>query len=179
MKSSSLLICISLTINLIAQIPSYVPTGNLIAWYGFNGNANDETSNNINGTAVNNPTATTDRFGSLNSAYEFNGSGDYIDYGDVDQFEATNALSFSVWFNAYDFGGDSVWNQSRPILSKWYTSTAPTDPGTWNFLIYRDSLWFTFSDGINSESVRTPITFQTNEWVHIVCTYQSGVVKAF
>ncbi len=45
----------------------------LVACYPFNANANDATGNGNNGT-VNGATLTTDRFGKLNSAYNFNGS---------------------------------------------------------------------------------------------------------
>jgi hypothetical protein len=55
----------------LAQVPNYVPTSGLQAWYPFNGNANDESGNGHNGT-VNGPTLSIDRFGSINSAYQFN-----------------------------------------------------------------------------------------------------------
>lgn len=45
----------------------------LVAYYPFKGNANDASFNTNNGT-VNGATLTTDRFGSSNSAYYFNGS---------------------------------------------------------------------------------------------------------
>jgi hypothetical protein len=60
----------------MAQVPNYVPTNGLVAWYPFNGNANDESGNGNNG-AVNGATLTKDRFG-LNSAYSFNGVNDFI-----------------------------------------------------------------------------------------------------
>ena len=44
----------------------------LVAYYPFNGNANDESGNGNNGT-VNGATLTTDRFGNTNKAYSFNG----------------------------------------------------------------------------------------------------------
>ncbi|MGA2177765.1 MAG: immunoglobulin domain-containing protein [Verrucomicrobiota bacterium] len=44
----------------------------LIAYYPFNGNANDESGNGFDGTVVG-ATLTTDRFGSLDSAYYFDG----------------------------------------------------------------------------------------------------------
>lgn len=44
------------------------------AYYPFNGNANDESVNSNDGT-VNGTTLTTDRFGSVNNAYEFDGLG--------------------------------------------------------------------------------------------------------
>ena len=45
---------VALGLNLSAQVPDYVPTDGLVAWYPFNGNANDESGNGndgvINGT---------------------------------------------------------------------------------------------------------------------------------
>ena len=48
-----------------------------IAYYPFNGNANDESGNNHDGL-VNGPTLTSDRFGNADSAYVFDGNDDYI-----------------------------------------------------------------------------------------------------
>jgi len=50
----------------------------LVAYYPFNGNANDESGNGNHGT-VNGATLTDNRFGNPNSAYNFDGSNDYID----------------------------------------------------------------------------------------------------
>ena len=52
----------------------------LVAYYPFNGNANDESGNGHNGT-INSATLTSDRFGNPNSAYSFDGVNDYIDIG--------------------------------------------------------------------------------------------------
>ena len=49
----------------------------LVAYYPFNGNANDASGNGNNGT-VYGATLTADRFGSVASAYEFNGTNAYI-----------------------------------------------------------------------------------------------------
>ena len=49
---------------------SPVPTNDLVAWYPFNGNANDESGNSLNGT-VNGANLTTDRFMKSNKAYSF------------------------------------------------------------------------------------------------------------
>ena len=58
-------------------LPAQVSTTSLVAYWPFNGNANDLSGNGHNGT-VNGATLTNDRFGSPNSAYNFNGSA-YID----------------------------------------------------------------------------------------------------
>jgi len=54
-------------------IISSLPVQGLIAYYPFNGNANDESGNGYNGM-VNGATLTTDRFGNPNKAYYFNSS---------------------------------------------------------------------------------------------------------
>src|ERR1017187_5394463 len=53
-------------------------TNGLVAYYPFNGNANDASGNGNNGT-VYGATLTTDRFGISNSAYCFNGTSHYIE----------------------------------------------------------------------------------------------------
>jgi hypothetical protein len=52
----------------------------LLAYYPFNGNANDESGNGNDGT-VYGATLTVDRFGIADSAYYFDGVDDYIDCG--------------------------------------------------------------------------------------------------
>jgi hypothetical protein len=56
---------------------SQIPTNGLIGWYPFTGSANDLSPSANNGT-VYNATLTTDRFGTINSAYYFDGIDDYI-----------------------------------------------------------------------------------------------------
>lgn len=63
--------------NLQAQVPSYVPTNGLLAWYGFNSSPNDDSGNNNH--AVNNgATYYSDRFGNVGAAGYFNGSNAYM-----------------------------------------------------------------------------------------------------
>ena len=54
-----------------SQVPSYVPSNGLIGYWPFNGNANDQSGNNLNGT-VTGASLTADRNGNANSAYSFN-----------------------------------------------------------------------------------------------------------
>jgi hypothetical protein len=61
-------------INIKAQIDL---NNGLVAYYPFNGNANDESGNGKNGT-VSGAVLTSDRFGNLISAYIFDGTNDYI-----------------------------------------------------------------------------------------------------
>lgn len=60
-----------------AQVPAYVPAIGLQGWWPFTGNANDQSGNGNNGT-VYGAALTTDRNASVNCAYMFNGTTDYI-----------------------------------------------------------------------------------------------------
>ena len=61
-KNILLILFLGFTIFSFGQVPSYVPTNGLVGWWGFNGNANDESGNGNNGT-VNGATLIADRFG--------------------------------------------------------------------------------------------------------------------
>lgn len=63
--------------NMRAQIPPYIPTNGLAAYYPFDGNANDISGKN-NYAVLNGPNLTSDRFSNLNSAYLFDGFSDYM-----------------------------------------------------------------------------------------------------
>lgn len=82
-----------LSINILAQIP----TTGLVAHYPLNGNANDISGNNNNGT-VNGATLTSDRLGNPNSAYSFDGSSAHITIPHSNSLMFTsNAISISFW----------------------------------------------------------------------------------
>ena len=95
--TSIILIASLLTFPLGAQ----VPTNGLVAYYPFNGNANDESGNGHDGI-VYSAMLTTDRFLNQDSAYYFNGEDSYIDLGVVDSF-SLSTFTISVWVNAYSF----------------------------------------------------------------------------
>jgi hypothetical protein len=91
--SNVLLILLLSTTAIFAQVNF---KNGLVACYPFNANAKDESGNNNNGV-VNGATLTTDRFGKANSAYNFNGSTQFIEVS-PNQFQNNN-YSFSIWAN--------------------------------------------------------------------------------
>ena len=78
-----------------SQLPANLQQG-LVAYYPFNGNANDESGNGNNGT-VNGATLTEDRFGNANGAYSFDGN-DWIDATDNGFPNGISGYTFSAWF---------------------------------------------------------------------------------
>jgi hypothetical protein len=66
----------------------------LVAYYPFDGNAQDATGNGNDGT-VNGATLTADRFGNADGAYDFDGIDDYIDFGNF--IPAKDIKTMAVW----------------------------------------------------------------------------------
>jgi hypothetical protein len=92
-----------------------VPTSGLVAHYPFSGNANDASSFGNNGVNTN-AALTTDRFGTANSAYSFNGTSSIIQAPDAPQLRPKN-LTLSHW--AYINNNSGI----RSMVSKAYAST--------------------------------------------------------
>jgi hypothetical protein len=96
MKKIILLSSVLLSLLFNAQTPAYVPTSGLVAWWGFNGAANDS-SGNGNNLTVTGATLTNDRNGMPNAAYAFDGSGylskSFLSY----TFSQTGSFSVSFW----------------------------------------------------------------------------------
>ena len=65
----------------------------LVTYYPMNGNANDASGHNYHGS-INGAILANDRFGNLNSAYSFNGSGNYINTG---SWSTGNKWTIEAW----------------------------------------------------------------------------------
>lgn len=68
----------------------------LVAYYPFNGNADDESEYGNHGI-VSGAALTSDRFGNEESAYNFDGVDDYIKVSPVSDFSAIQDFTISVW----------------------------------------------------------------------------------
>src|SRR3989337_2787470 len=97
----------------------------LVAYYPFNGNANDESGNGNHGT-VNGATLTTDRLGKVNSAYSFNGVGDYIIVSSAKSIPTNGNRTLSLWIK-YDRNNPGFSNPE--VLSIGNTSYFCSDGG--------------------------------------------------
>jgi hypothetical protein len=114
-KTKNLLLGIAIgmgfSVATIAQnVPNYVPTNGLVGWWPFNGNANDESGNNNNGT-VNGATLIADRFGNANKAYSFDGVNDNITLASVN---ISNEITLGYWLKIPQTGGGSAIVQNNP-----------------------------------------------------------------
>ena len=73
----------------------------LVAYYPLDGNADDAVGENHG--AIHGPTSTEDRFGKADSAFRFNGTGDYIQM--LGALPDMTSATASLWIAADDWGG--------------------------------------------------------------------------
>ena len=96
-------------------------TGGLVAFYPFNGNANDESGNGYHGT-VNGATLAEDRFGSETRSYYFDGTSSFIE-AIIGSSTFENDWTMTCWFNREgitNWGGlvsNVTENTSSPLLT--------------------------------------------------------------
>ena len=154
-----------LTTTTIAQVPNYVPTNGLLAWYPFTGNSNDVSGNANNGTN-NGATLTTDRFGNANSAYSFNGTSNYIDVNDVASLRLNNTdytISFWTYINAFSTGGGTafIYKRSNGSQNGWGIGA---DQGT------QDKLMLLASESTDPRGYSTS-TLALSGWHNVTIVY--------
>jgi hypothetical protein len=94
----SVLTIITITLILLPQALADLDDG-LVAYWPFNGNANDESGNGNDGL-VNGPTLCEDRHGRPDKAYFFDGVDDYINIGN--NVKPPFPITVSTWVKPYD-----------------------------------------------------------------------------
>ncbi|MCI9845329.1 LamG-like jellyroll fold domain-containing protein [Flavobacterium pectinovorum] len=102
MKTKLLFILLLANFSIYAQssdIPDYIPSDGLLAYYPFNGNADDVSGNGSHGTVVD-ATITHDRFGLHRNAYYFNGESSYIEADVLNYPLKGGSRTITGWFQA-------------------------------------------------------------------------------
>ncbi|MDR9398836.1 MAG: hypothetical protein RI562_07215, partial [Salibacter sp.] len=97
----SLLFVLNSSFAYSQTLPPNVPSNGLIAWYPFNGNANDESTFNNDGNLFGGVSLTTDRFGNPNSAYDFDGVDDFIEVDPPNEmvFGSNTSYTVNLWID--------------------------------------------------------------------------------
>jgi len=138
----------------------------LVAYYPFNGNADDESGNGNNGT-VEGATLTTDRKGNAGSAFNFNGTS-IIRISDSDSLDLEEAepATFSVWVNVAVQNRGHIFGKRRGD-----TTNYMLDLNVSGRPYFRGS---PFDTGILGDA---PLA--TNQWIHLACTWDGATCRLF
>jgi hypothetical protein len=139
----------------------------LIGLWHLNGNMDDSSGNENNGTSVGNPTLTNGLWDS--DTYDFDGSGDYFDMGDADLLDiGTGPVTVSTWVKRDSLGIDE-WSGIKlgSIVGKGYLGQE-----TGYGLNSQDAgITFQIRDGSNSANIFCDVNSVDSKWHHVVGVY--------
>ncbi|MGE0638292.1 MAG: LamG-like jellyroll fold domain-containing protein [Bacteroidia bacterium] len=159
MKSTRLLLVILFmsSVSVMAQIP----TAGLVAYWPFNGNADDESGSGYNGT-VNGVVLTADRFGNPGKAYSFSNPG-YISVATASSL-FPDQFTISYWFKINSYFGE------RGVLScvganggyqQYFSGTS-----------FAYLIGYNFPNSGSYFSSNYTMSADVNTWHHLVVTYE-------
>ena len=154
-------------------IPSNIPLDGLYAYYPFNGDADDVIGDNF-GTVMGNASLTSDRFGTDNKAYSFDGSDDYISLHEpwFDGNPSVSAFTYSTWIYV-----DGYPNQQSSINTKeGYWRTVGIQLGTSGQIVFGGSQPSpnAYHDWSTSSSAIT-----VGQWNHIAVTFTNSNLRIY
>jgi hypothetical protein len=174
-------------------LPSNVPTSGLVAYYPFNGNANDASGNGNNGT-VNGATLTTDRAGLVNQSYYFNvgnwsfGSGGNHIYIPYNQSFNSPEFTVSTWVSR-NSNGSTISPQPLAIIRRFQNGYSNPNGETWTLDI--DHGTSTFGSVLIGSVIkqspspalnifcRTNQVIPQNQWTNVLMSYSQYTIKIY
>lgn len=159
---------IGLLFTTTAQAAYPFPLDGLVAYYPFNGNANDISGNGNNGT-VSGATLTFDRFGNPDSAYHFGGYGDYIYMAPSPSLNITGDLTIAAWI----YLSSSSVDRNAVIFSD-LLEVSPHDG--YSFRLW-DGNKLCFFAGDPRLNATTPL--QVDVWTHVAVVLSGTTATAY
>ena len=115
------------SVGIVVQDSSNVGTGIPVAYYPFNGNANDESGLDNHGS-VHGAVLVADRFGNANSAYYFDGVDDHIRVPNHASLNFRDEISISFWMKIEQFYSRETYPISHGNWeNRWKVSITPGD----------------------------------------------------
>ena len=131
----------------------------LLAYYTADNTPNDALGN-YNGTLVNGTTYGT---GIINNGFSFDGVNDYVNFGNVLDFDGSTSFSFSFWVNPTTVGNKNL-IQKWTVLNEGYI-----------IFLFGSKLRFGLSNNISTNVLRVETTTSiTTSMTHITITYDGS-----
>src|ERR1035438_7855041 len=143
----------------------------LVAYYPFNGNANDASGNGLDGV-VYGATLDTDRFGNSNACYAFAGTGNWIQ-ADIGPSYFSAEFTFGVWVKFDDFESNYPMIVSGNGSCISWSGMGPAYSASMQHHIYFYQPSHPWGAGVQLGGMLSPMTLDVHRWYHL-CVTRSG-----
>ena len=168
-------------LNAFSQtVPSYVPSSGLVAYYPFNGNANDVSGNGNNGNVSGTTQLTTDRYSNANTSYIWDGSNSPITVINNATQNFQVGVTFSVWL--YQTGMYC----NTCTQTNYLTKGRDVDMGGISLGLDHNTQKFSFKVTGSPLSTTPPDSYflsesliSYNTWTNLVGTYDGSTIKIY
>lgn len=156
----------------IGSVYSSNPNADLIAWYKFNGNYNDFSGNNFNGSTAGSPVFVNDRQNTANSALAVNNSFVNATFSNALQFDNINEFTYSGWvkLNSYNGGGMQMIAYTSNTLNSYSTFLIYTEANGKVMVYLFDGLGYSNCAYYVSPDNMIPL----NTWTHVTFTFKTN-----
>jgi uncharacterized protein (TIGR02145 family) len=157
------------SVRCVKDTPITTLNDGLVAYYPFNGNANDESGNGNNGT-VNGASLTTDRFGDSGKAYSFDGLNNVINIPTNHTLVIQNNIAISAWIkrkNPSNLLPEGIFGPATYL---------PTTPGYYLRIINKKvdlGISLPYTEGFSTT------TIDSSHWYHVVGVYDNNSIKIY
>ena len=163
------------------RLPSYIPTDGLVAYYPFNGNANDASGNGNVGSVSEQVSLTSDIRGVADSAYEFIVNGDAgwgQPQGEISVPHNVSMNSNSLTLSALVYPREkpgSYENRAQTVLGRWANGTSNEAFRFW----VDDDGGIVFNVGVGQNESYKAGNILFDAWSHIAITLDNRDLKIF
>ncbi|MFY0625914.1 MAG: leucine-rich repeat domain-containing protein [Reichenbachiella sp.] len=153
------------TVDIISKTYAFTAADGLVAYYPFNGNADDESENGNDASLLNGLGFTTDRFGITNSAVLFDGFDDEVSINDDTGVVLDNDITLNIWVHTNTIANSYLFFDSVTD----FTDVKLEDVGGELFLLYQ------YEGGQLLSASPIPI----NEWVMLSVTREVSTTSLY
>ena len=169
----------------VGQVPDYVPTNGLVAWYPFDGNAEDQSGNGNHLTSFN-VTYVPNFQGVLESAIGFPSISSKCEADLITPLQEFESYSFSfrfriddTWsyntFAAFTYGGSQYSGTSQMAAfwwdENWFYGGCDNSNTGYRSRVRSNGISFPFEDCVGFETI--------SAWRHIVMTYSQDTLRIY
>ena len=171
------ILILTLVLQITAVYAQINISNKLVASWPLDSNLTDVTGNSPNGTRVNNPIFTTDRFGQIEKALKFNGNNQFAKFGDILDTvfcDSPNAIfTVSGWFKP-----DTIPSSRSVVIGKAAGGTGP-----YQWYIYLDvdgklvaALCSKAMGPTNYIEKKSTVVVTPKTWSHFVFTFDGTLI---